>query len=95
MLNINGKTMQQKHMLSDGTYATTVEHFESVMNDNDFFALQQIVEFNNKQNKETQEDIMVVADMLRDLKNHIQETKRISRPQLIKMIELMFDVLND
>ena len=40
MANVNGKTMVSKQWLSDGSIAMDVDDFESVMNANDFRALQ-------------------------------------------------------
>ena len=40
MANVNGKTMVSKQWLSDGSIAMDVDDFESVMDANDFRALQ-------------------------------------------------------
>lgn len=40
MANVNGKTMVSKQWLSDGSIAMDIDDFESVMDANDFRALQ-------------------------------------------------------
>lgn len=67
MANINGKTVVSKQWLSDGSIATDVDDFESVMNYNDFKALQTML---NEKKLVDEEDNNFYKDLYKEEELH-------------------------
>ena len=99
MANVNGKTMVSKQWLSDGSIAMDVDDFESVMDANDFRALQ--IMLNEKKlvdevnSDELYNQNVAVYDMIVDMKEYIADAKRMNKAKMINMLNEMLSQIDN
>lgn len=109
MANVNGKTMVSKQWLSDGSIAMDVDDFESVMDANDFRALQIML---NEKKLVDEEDNNFYKDLYKEEELHsddlynqsvavynmIEDMKKYivdaKRMNKAKMIDMLNEMLN-
>ena len=109
MANVNGKTMVSKQWLSDGSIAMDVDDFESVMDANDFRALQIMLnekklvdEEENNSYKDLYKEEELNSDELYNqnvaVYNMIEDMKKYiadaKRMNKAKMIDMLNEMLN-
>lgn len=94
-------------MLSNGLYARDIRAFEDVMNDEDFRALNEIVDEKIKDLQEVKgDDFEVMADVyfqqirgaedvLNETIKYVLEAKRINRNKLLNLLQSVMNTLED
>ena len=94
-------------MLSNGLYARDIRAFEDVMNDEDFRALNEIVDEKIKDLQEVKgDDFEVMADVyfqqirgaedvLNETIKYVLEAKRINRDKLLNLLKSAMNALED
>ena len=94
-------------MLSNGLYARDVRDFEDVMNDEDFRALNEIVDEKIKDLQEVKgDDFELIADsyfqqirgaedVLNETIKYVLEAKRINRSKLLNLLQSAMNALED
>ena len=99
MANVNGKVIVSKQWLSDGSIAMDVDDFESVMDANDFRALQ--IMLNEKKlvdevnSDELYNQNVAVYDMIVDMKEYIADAKRMNKAKMINMLNEMLSQIDN
>ena len=94
-------------MLSNGLYARDIRAFEDVMNDEDFRALNEIVDEKIKDLQEVKGDnfeliadeyfqqIRCAEDVLNETIKYVLEAKRINRDKLLNLLKSAMNALED
>ena len=94
-------------MLSNGIYARDIRAFEDVMNDEDFRALNEIVDEKIKDLQEIKGDnfeliadayfqqIRGAEDVLNETIKYVLEAKRINRNKLLNLLQSAMNALED
>ena len=94
-------------MLSNGIYARDIRAFEDVMNDEDFRALNEIVDEKIKDLQEVKGDnfeliadayfqqIRGAEDVLNETIKYVLEAKRINRSKLLNLLKSAMNALED
>ena len=94
-------------MLSNGLYARDIRAFEDVMNDEDFRALNEIVDEKIKDLQEVKgDDFELIADsyfqqirnsedVLNETIKYVLEAKRINRDKLLNLLKSAMNALED
>ena len=94
-------------MLSNGIYARDIRAFEDVMNDEDFRALNEIVDEKIKDLQEVKgDDFELIADeyfqqirnsedILNETIKYVLEAKRINRNKLLNLLQSAMNALED
>ena len=94
-------------MLSNGIYARDIRAFEDVMNDEDFRALNEIVDEKIKDLQEVKGDnfeliadeyfqqIRGAEDVLNETIKYVLEAKRINRDKLLNLLKSAMNALED
>ena len=94
-------------MLSNGLYARDIRAFEDVMNDEDFRALNEIVDEKIKDLQEVKGDnfeliadeyfqqIRGAEDVLNETIKYVLEAKRINRSKLLNLLQSVMNTLED
>lgn len=94
-------------MLSNGLYARDIRAFEDVMNDEDFRALNEIVDEKIKDLQEVKGDnfeliadayfqqIRGAEDVLNETIKYVLEAKRINRSKLLNLLQSAMNALED
>lgn len=94
-------------MLSNGIYARDIRAFEDVMNDEDFRALNEIVDEKIKDLQEVKGDnfeliadayfqqIRGAEDVLNETIKYVLEAKRINRDKLLNLLQSAMNALED
>ena len=94
-------------MLSNGIYARDIRAFEDVMNDEDFRALNEIVDEKIKDLQEIKGDnfeliadayfqqIRGAEDVLNETIKYVLEAKRINRDKLLNLLKSAMNALED
>lgn len=94
-------------MLSNGLYARDIRAFEDVMNDEDFRALNEIVDEKIKDLQEVKGDnfeliadayfqqIRGAEDVLNETIKYVLEAKRINRDKLLNLLRSAMNALED
>ena len=94
-------------MLSNGLYARDIRAFEDVMNDEDFRALNEIVDEKIKDLQEVKgDDFELIADayfqqirgaedVLNETIKYVLEAKRINRSKLLNLLQSAMNALED
>jgi hypothetical protein len=94
-------------MLSNGIYARDIRAFEDVMNDEDFRALNEIVDEKIKDLQEVKGDnfeliadayfqqIRGAEDVLNETIKYVLEAKRINRNKLLNLLQSVMNTLED
>ena len=94
-------------MLSNGIYARDIRAFEDVMNDEDFRALNEIVDEKIKDLQEVKgDDFELIADtyfqqirnsedILNETIKYVLEAKRINRNKLLNLLQSVMNTLED
>lgn len=94
-------------MLSNGLYARDIRAFEDVMNDEDFRALNEIVDEKIKDLQEVKgDDFELIADeyfqqirnseeILNETIKYVLEAKRINRDKLLNLLRSAMNALED
>jgi hypothetical protein len=94
-------------MLSNGLYARDIRDFEEVMNDEDFRALNEIVDEKIKDLQEVKGDnfeliadeyfqqIRNSEDILNETIKYVLEAKRINRDKLLNLLQSAMNALED
>jgi hypothetical protein len=94
-------------MLSNGLYARDIRDFEEVMNDEDFRALNEIVDEKIKDLQEVKGDnfeliadeyfqqIRNSEDVLNETIKYVLEAKRINRSKLLNLLQSAMNALED
>ena len=94
-------------MLSNGLYARDIRAFEDVMNDEDFRALNEIVDEKIKDLQEVKGDnfeliadayfqqIRGAEDVLNETIKYVLEAKRINRNKLLDLLQSAMNALED
>jgi hypothetical protein len=94
-------------MLSNGLYARDIRDFEEVMNDEDFRALNEIVDEKIKDLQEVKGDnfeliadeyfqqIRNSEDILNETIKYVLEAKRINRDKLLNLLKSAMNALED
>lgn len=94
-------------MLSNGLYARDIRAFEDVMNDEDFRALNEIVDEKIKDLQEVKGDdfeliadeyfqqIRCAEDVLNETIKYVSEAKRINRDKLLNLLKSAMNALED
>lgn len=94
-------------MLSNGLYARDIRAFEDVMNDEDFRALNEIVDEKIKDLQEVKgDDFELIADeyfqqirnsedILNETIKYVLEAKRINRDKLLNLLKSAMNALED
>ena len=94
-------------MLSNGIYARDIRAFEDVMNDEDFRALNEIVDEKIKDLQEVKGDnfeliadayfqqIRGAEDVLNETIKYVLEAKRINRSKLLNLLQSAMNALED
>lgn len=94
-------------MLSNGIYARDIRAFEDVMNDEDFRALNEIVDEKIKDLQEVKGDdfeliadeyfqqIRCAEDVLNETIKYVLEAKRINRDKLLNLLKSAMNALED